>query len=57
MTPQMIKILAYFMAVYAVNQGCEIAGIKKAKTVSSGVLILICLRFLFLVYRQWNYLG
>ena len=57
MTPQMIKVLTYFMAVYAVKQGCEISGIKKAKTVSSGVLILICLRFLFLLYRQWAYLG
>lgn len=57
MSPQMIRILTYFMAVYAVKQGCEIAGVKRAKTVTSGVLILICLRFLFLVYRQWAYLG
>lgn len=57
MTPQMIRILTYFMAVYAVKQGFEIADIKKAKTVSSGVLIIICLRFLFLVYMQWSYLG
>ena len=57
MSPQMIRILTYFMAVYAVKQGCEIAGVKRAKTVTSGVLILICLRFLFLVYRQWSYLG
>ena len=57
MTPQMIRILTYFMAGYAVKQGCEIADMKKAKMVSSGVLIFICLRFLFLVYRQWAYLG
>ena len=57
MTPQMIRILTYFMAVYAVKQGCEIADMKRAKMVSSGVLIFICLRFLFLVYRQWAYLG
>lgn len=57
MTPQMIRILTYFMAVYAVKQGCEIAGMKRAKIVTGGVLILICLRFLFLVYRQWAYLG
>lgn len=57
MSPQMIRILTYFMAAYAIKQGCELADMKRAKTVSSGVLILICLRFLFLVYRQWNYLG
>ena len=57
MTPQMIRILTYFMAVYAVKQGFEIAGIKRAKNITSGILILICLRFLFLVYRQWAYLG
>lgn len=57
MTPQMIRVLTYFMAVYAVKQGCEIADMKRAKTVTSGILILICLRFLFLVYRQWSYLG
>lgn len=57
MSPQMIRVLTYFMAVYAIKQGCELADMKRAKTVTSGALILICLRFLFLVYRQWNYLG
>lgn len=57
MTPQMIRLLTYFMAGYAVKQGFELAGVKRAKTVTSGVLILICLRFLFLIYRQWAYLG
>ncbi len=57
MTPQMIRVLTYFMAVYAVKQGCELAGVKRAKTVTSGILILICLRFLVLVYRQWQYLA
>lgn len=57
MTPQMIRVLTYFMAVYAVKQGCELADMKRAKMVTSGVLIFICLRFLFLVYRQWSYLG
>lgn len=57
MSPQMIRVLTYFMAVFAVKQGFEIAGIKRAKTVTSGFLILICLRFLFLVCRQWAYLG
>lgn len=57
MTPQMIRVLTYFMAVFAVKQGCELADMKRAKMVSSGVLILICLRFLFLVYRQFQYLG
>ena len=57
MTPQMIRILTYFMAAYAVKQGCEIVDMKRAKNVTSGILIIICLRFLFLVYRQWAYLG
>lgn len=57
MTPQMIRVFTCFMAVYAVKQGFEIADMKRAEMVSSGVLIAICLRFLFLVYRQWAYLG
>ncbi|ACV28843.1 Uncharacterised protein [Anaerococcus prevotii] len=57
MSPQMIRVLTYFMAVYTVKQGCEIADMKKAKMVSGWALVLICLRFLFLVYRQWSYLG
>ena len=57
MTPQMIRVLTYFMAVYAVKQGCEIADMKRAKNVTSGILIIICLRFLFVVYRQWQFLG
>lgn len=57
MTPQMIRVLTYFMAVFAIKQGCEIADMKRAKNVTSGILIIICLRFLFLVYRQWTYLG
>lgn len=57
MSPQMIRVLTYFMALFAVKQGCEIADMKRAKMVTSGALILICLRFLFLVYRQWSYLG
>lgn len=57
MSPQMIRVLTYFMAVFAIKQGCELADMKRAKMVSCGVLILICLRFLFIVYRQWAYLG
>lgn len=57
MSPQMIRVLTYFMALFAVKQGCEIADMKRAKMVTSGALIVICLRFLFLVYRQWAYLG
>lgn len=57
MSPQMIRVLTYFMAAYAVKQGCEIADMKRVKNVTSGILIIICLRFLFLVYRQWSYLG
>ena len=57
MTPQMIRILTYFMTAVIFKESFELAGIKKAKMVSSGVLIAICLRFLFLVYRQWQYLA
>lgn len=57
MSPQMIRVLTYFMAVFAIKQGFEIVDMKRAKIVTGGVLILICLRFLFLVYRQWSYLG
>ncbi len=57
MSPQMIRILTCFMAIFAVKQGCELADMKKSKMVSGWALVLICLRFLVLVYRQWSYLG
>ena len=57
MTPQMIRTLTYFMLVVFYKEGFDFAGMKKAKNISSLVIMTIVLRFLFLVYRQWSYLG
>ncbi len=57
MTPQMIKVLSLFMIGVFFKESFDFADMKRAKMVSSGILIAICLRFLFLVYRQWSYLG
>lgn len=57
MTPQMIRTLTYFMLVVFFKESFDFADMKKAKNISSLVIMTIVLRFLFLVYRQWNYLG
>lgn len=57
MTPQMIRTLTYFMLVVFFKEGFDFADWKIAKKTSSLVMMAIVLRFLFLVYRQWSYLG
>ncbi|MDU2557441.1 MAG: hypothetical protein E7C95_00545 [Anaerococcus prevotii] len=57
MTPQMIRALTYFMLVVFFKESFDFADMKKAKKISSLVMMTIALRFLFLVYRQWSYLG
>lgn len=57
MTPQMIRALTYFMLVVFFKESFDFADMKKAKKISSLVMMTIALRFLFLVYRQWAYLG
>lgn len=57
MTPQMIRALTYFMLVVFFKESFDFADMKKAKKISSLVIMTIVLRFLFLVYRQRAYLG
>lgn len=57
MTPQMIKILVYFMTAVIFKESFDFAGMKKAKDISSLIVMTISLMFIFMVYRQWDYLG
>lgn len=57
MTPQMIRTLTYFMLVVFFKESFDFTDWKIAKNISSLVMMTIALRFLFLVYRQWAYLG
>lgn len=57
MTPQMIRALSFFMIAMFFKESFDFADWKKGKKVSNLVVMVICLRFLFLVYRQWSYLG
>lgn len=57
MTPQMIRTLTYFMLAVFFKESFDFADWKKAKNISSLVIMAIALRFLFLVYTQWAYLG
>lgn len=57
MTPQMIRALTYFMLAVFFKESFDFADMKKAKKISSLVIMTIVLRFLFLVYRQRAYLG
>ena len=57
MTPQMIKVLSLFMIGVFFKESFDFADMKIAKNISSLVIMTIALRFLFLVYRQWSYLG
>lgn len=57
MTPQMIRVLVYFMLAVILKESFEIVGMKKAKEIGSLTVMTIAFMFIFLVYRQWNYLG
>lgn len=57
MTPQMIRALSFFMIAIIFKESFDFADMRKAKNISSLLMMAIVLRFLFLVYRQWSYLG
>lgn len=57
MTPQMIKILSLFMIATIFKESFSFADMKKAKDISSILVMTFALMFIFLVYRQWAYLG
>lgn len=57
MTPQMIRILVYFMTAVIFKESFDFAGMKKAKDISSIVVITTAFMFIFMVYKQWQYLG
>lgn len=57
MTPQMIRALTYFMLAVFFKESFDFAEMKRCKNVCSLLVMMVALRFLFLVYRQWSYLG
>ena len=57
MTPQMIRALAFFMIAIFFKESFDFADMKRCKNVSSLLVMTFALMFLFLVYRQWTYLG
>lgn len=57
MTPQMIKILSLFMIAVFFKESFDFADMKRCKNVCSLLVMTFALMFLFLVYRQWAYLG
>lgn len=57
MTPQMIKVLSFFMIATIFKESFNFADMKKAKDISSVLVMTFALMFIFLVYRQWSYLG
>lgn len=57
MTPQMIRVLVYFMTAVILKESFDFAGMKKAKDISSLIVMTVALMFIFLVYRQWQFLG
>lgn len=57
MTPQMIRALSFFMIAMFFKESFDLADMNRCKNVSSLFVMIFALRFLFLVYRQWAYLG
>lgn len=57
MTPQMIKILSLFMIAVFLKESFDFADMKRCKNVCSLLVMTFALRFIFLVYRQWQYLA
>lgn len=57
MTPQMIRVLVYFMLAMILKESFDFAGMKKAKEIGSLIVMTVALMFIFLVYRQWQFLG
>lgn len=57
MTPQMIRALSFFMIGMFFKESFDLSDMKRCKNVSSLFIMIFALRFLFLVYRQWAYLG
>lgn len=57
MTPQMIKVLFYFIVAVIFKESFEFADWKRGKEISSLALMIISFRFIFLICKQWQYLG
>lgn len=57
MTPQMIKVLFYFMVAVIFKESFEFRDWKRGKEISSLALMIISFRFIFLICKQWQYLG
>ena len=57
MTPQMIRALSIFMIAMIFKESFDFTDMKRCKNICSLFVMTFALRFLFLVYRQWQFLG
>ena len=60
MSPQMIKALKIFMEMVLIDQSISLFEFKQKERVrkfTKLTIIVACLKFISLVYRQWQYLG
>ena len=60
MTPQMLKALKIFMEMFLIDQSVSLFDFKQKERVrkfTKLTVIVACMKFISLVYRQWQYLG
>lgn len=57
MTPQMIRVLSFFMIATIFKESFNFADMKRCKNICSLLVMTLALKFVFLVYRQWQYLA
>lgn len=53
MTPQMIRVLVYFMLAMILKESFELADMENAKDIATYALLIVSLIFVGLVCRQW----
>lgn len=60
MTPQMIKVLKIFMEMFLIDQSISLIEFEQKERVrkfTKFAVIVACLMFISLTWRQWQYLG
>lgn len=60
MTPQMLKVLKIFMEMFLIDQSISLIEFEQKDRVrkfTKLAVIVACLKFISLVWRQWQYLG
>lgn len=57
MSPSMLRILNSILIFVAGKQLAELVDVKIATNIFRILIIIECVRFVFVVSRQWKYLG